>query len=434
VSVSIVIPTTMRRQTVEPVAAAAVRAVSPLDGEVILVPNGPTEGRRSPEIRSPRLRVLECPVPKQSVARNLGLREARNDVVLFTDDDCVLVPDWPLRLAQRLRSGDIAVATPLKNRRYGSVTTFLDYQRIYHPRPIDGSTVDYGLGASIGVRRDLVGHSFDDAMGPGDDVEFGCTLRDAGISIAYAPEAPAPLHLLPERLETITGRFIRYGTSNAKLFLRKGRPQFSIPHVTSLYSSVCRNEIAAPRRFEEIADPELRELFGSFELILVGSTLIGYLGEVGRILDRELINLDRDALDAGWNELERRLDEGFTRERDWGRLPVDFERWLTPREGRRPAFAAAVAENLSRNAGLTEEPRFDPDLDRHADEIARRADDVWHSANEILADLRQGRLPARADPIAWRLREAGIAFREGAQMIEIIAQGPVQPAPAPAIG
>ena len=109
----------MRRETVEPVAAAAVRAVSPLDGEVILVPNGPAEGRRSLEIRSSRLRVLECPVPKQSVARNLGLREARNDVVLFTYDDCVLVPDWPLRLARRLRSGDIAVATPLKNRRTG---------------------------------------------------------------------------------------------------------------------------------------------------------------------------------------------------------------------------------------------------------------------------------------------------------------------------
>lgn len=418
----------MRRATVAPVVEAAVAAVSSMEnGEVILVANGPAEGRRELGFRSPRLRLIECRVPRQSAARNLGLREAENDVVLFTDDDCLLAPEWPQHLARRLRGGDLAVATPLEMRRDGPVTTFLDYQRIFHPQPIDASTADYGLGASIGIRRDLVGSSFDAEMGPGDDVQFGRSLRDAGISTAYVTEAPPPIHLLPERLESLTGRFIRYGTSNAVLFLRKDRSAFSIPHATSLYSSLCRNDLATPRRFEEVADPDLRTMFALYELILLGCFLVGYLGRAGEILGREIIRVDDAALAEGWRRIERKLVGALDEDRDWERLPIDHALWLTPRHGKRPAFAAEVGENLTRNAALTEQPRLDPELDQCADEMARRADEVWLSANEILGELRDGQLVAQTDPIAWRLREVGVAFREGAQMIETIALGPVEP-------
>ncbi len=430
-SVSIVIPTTMKRETVAPVTEAAVTAVSSMeDGEVILVPNGATGGRRPLDFRSPRLRVLECPVPRQSAARNLGLSEARNDVVLFTDDDCLMTPEWPAVLAQRLHAGDAAVATRVDTRHRGPVTSFLDYQRIFHARPLDASSVEYALGASVGVRRDLIPTRFDTELGPGDDVQFGSSLRDAGFSIAYVTEAPPLIHLLPEGLETITARFVRYGTSNANLFLGKNRPEFSVPHATSLYSSLCRNALAAPRRFEEIPDPALRELFATYELILLGCFLVGYLGRAGQILGREILRTDHEALATGWLEIERRLEPASPPDRAWEPLPVSVERWFAPREGRRPALAAVVSENLRRNACLAEEARDEPELDAWADQSARRADGVWHGANEIWLELQEGRLPAEIERVASRLRAAGIAFREGGQMIETIAQGTLEPAVA----
>ena len=132
---------------------------------------------------------------------------------------------------------------------------------------------------------------------------------------------PPPIHLLPERLKSITARFVRYGTSNAVLFLRKDRPAFSIPYATSLYSSLCRNEVTTPRRFEEITDPDLRELFATYELMLLGSFLVGYLGEAGEILGREIIRADHEALATGWLEIERRLEKAFARDRDLAAAP-----------------------------------------------------------------------------------------------------------------
>jgi glycosyltransferase involved in cell wall biosynthesis len=428
-SVSVVIPTTMRRETVAPVAEAAVASVSELPGgEVILVANGPAEGRRPLDFQSSRLRVLECRVPRPSAARNTGMREARNDVVLLTDDDCVISPDWVGRLTERLRNGEVAVTTPMKTRREGPVTSFLDYQRIFHPRPIDAGSVELALGACIGVRRDLIGFSFDDDLESGDDAQFVARLRDAGLTMAYEAEATPPLHLVEEGIESLAGRFFRYGTSSANTLLRKDRPEISIPYALPLYSSLSQGRIASPRRFEEIADPSLQQAFAAYELVLLGSLLIGYLDQAGRILDREIIHPNREGLDAGWLAIERRLQNDFAWDGDWRRLPIDFERLLAPRATTPPALAPDVAGNLAQHAPLVVEPGADPDLDQGGEVIGRRSEEVWIVVNELWGDLTDGRLPAEEEAIAQRLREGGVPFREGVQTMETIALGPVSAA------
>ena len=431
-SASIVIPTTMQRESLAPVVEAAVAAVAGMpDGEVVVVANGPAEGRRAFELRSPRLRVVESPHRWTPAARNLGLREARNDIVLFTDDDCLVSPEWAERLTHRLRNGDASVTTPLRMRRDGPVTTFLDYQRIFHPRPIDASTVQFAIGACMAFRRDLVRFAFDEDLEAGDDAQFGARLRDAGISTRYEAEAPPPIHLVPERVDSVTGRFFRYGISNANALLRKDRPQYSIPFATPLYSSLCGAQFATPRRFEELTDPSLRQAFAALELMLVGSLLAGYLDQAGRILGREIIRLDRDGLDAGWLEIGGKLEKELAWDGDWQRLPIDYGPWLSPRRTSAPVLAADVADNLTRHAPLTSEAGPDPDLDRGADEITRKSEEVWATVNEAWGELREGRLPAREEAIAWRLRERGVDFRDGMQTMEAIALGPVQPEAEP---
>ena len=425
---SIVIPTTMRRDSVAPVVDAALAAVDPMPGgEVIVVANGPAGGRRSLELRSPALRVIECEIPRTAAARNLGLREAANDLVIFTDDDCLVSPEWVATVATRLHDQP-AVATPLKMRLDGPVTTFLDYQRIFDPRPIDAETVHFGIGASIGVRRDLIPALFDEDLKAGDDVQFGDRLRDAGIPTAYEDDAPAPLHLVPERLESVTERFFRYGASNAVVHFGKNRMQSAIPYAPKTYASLCSMQMTTPRRFEEISDPALRGAFATLDLCVVGCVLSGYLDAAGRLLGRALIRFDGDAFDAGWLEIERRLEEELSWEGDWHDLPVDFGPWLTPRQTSRPELAGAIAEHLKRTAALTAGAENHPDIDRGGDQVRRQADEVWTSVNGIWGEVREGAVAVDVDAIARRMRADGVSFREGMQTMETIAFGAVGPA------
>jgi glycosyltransferase involved in cell wall biosynthesis len=429
VSASIVIPTTMRRETVAPVVEAALRSVAALPGaEIIVVANGPSDGRRPLEIRSPSLRVLECQVPRTAAARNLGLREAANEAIIFTDDDCLISAEWVERVARRLHGGEASVATPLKMRRDGPVTSFLDYQRIFDPRPIDTDTVHFAIGASIAIRRDLIPGGFDEDLTAGDDVLFGASLLDAGIRTAYEADAPPPLHVVPERLESVTERFFRYGRSNAQVLFQKDRTQSSIPYAPRTYASLCRNQLTTPRRFEEIADQRVRDAFATLDLAVVACVLAGYLEAAGEALDRPLIRLDRQQFEDGWLEVERRLDQDFAWDGDWERIPVDYGRWLSPQPTSAPRLSAAIADHLNRTAPLAEQAESDPDLDRGGEEVQRRADQIWTAVNELWSEIRAGRMTASGDAVAARMRENGIAFREGMQTMEAIALGAIQPA------
>jgi hypothetical protein len=65
---------------------------------------------------------------------------------------------------------------------------------------------------------------------------------------------------------------------------------------------------------------------------------------------------------------------------------------------------------------------------RIAEQVGRRAEEVWRTSNAILEDLREGRLAAEEEPLEWRLRKEGIPFREGAQMIRRLRWGRSKPA------
>ena len=428
-SASIVIPTTLRRPTVSRCIASAVSAASRIEGaEVLVVANDEDPDGATPEL--PGARVIHSPRPGLAAARNLGFREARHDVVLFTDDDCLLPPDWCGRLADPMLAGEAAaVAAPLHVRRDGPITAFIDYQRIFYPPPVDSTTVGFPLGAGTGVRRALAP---DFVEGPantaGEDADFGCALVDAGHSILYVPDKPLATHLIPEEIESISRRFIWYGRGNAWLSLTKGRLQFSVPDVTSMYAAISRNELSTPRRFEEIDDDAIRELFAAYDLILLATYLVGFLEEAGRALGREIIRPDHDALDEGWREIDLRLPHDAVRGRDWTRLPTDLGRWTTAREGKEPDAARAIGENLAKHAGLLERTGPDARLDAWADGAARQGEATWARSNAIWQEARTAGRLVDVDELADRLRAAGIGFREGGQMIETISQGPLRPA------
>lgn len=105
ITVSFVIPTKNRPKGVRQ-AVTSVLAALPMDGEVIVVDDGSVLPAREilSDIKDPRLKCFENPGPYgPSAARNYGVSLAKADLLMFLDDDDLLVEDYCTRVMKRLR-------------------------------------------------------------------------------------------------------------------------------------------------------------------------------------------------------------------------------------------------------------------------------------------------------------------------------------------
>jgi glycosyltransferase involved in cell wall biosynthesis len=121
-----------------------------------------------------RLRVLRSPVKGKGVALNIGLAEARGSIVVCTDDDCVVPPDWiakmaaifPSRPSVAVAFGNVEAAP--HDPAAGFVPTYVRSGDRLVVSPLEKATAR-GIGACMAVRRDVVRGlgGFDPSFGPG---------------------------------------------------------------------------------------------------------------------------------------------------------------------------------------------------------------------------------------------------------------------------
>ena len=95
VPVSVLIPTIGRRNLLRS-CISSVFACDPPADEVLIVEQGNEASAQSlvDEVGPGRARVVSCDGRGVARATNLGLREARHDLVLVTHDDCTVRSDW----------------------------------------------------------------------------------------------------------------------------------------------------------------------------------------------------------------------------------------------------------------------------------------------------------------------------------------------------
>lgn len=109
--VSIIICTRNRCRSLDETLSSLLRCHPPQNFacELLVVDNGSSdETRQVVDARSSGwLKVDWIPEPRigQCYARNTGLKRARGDVVLFTDDDVVVPEDWILRMPRAILEG-----------------------------------------------------------------------------------------------------------------------------------------------------------------------------------------------------------------------------------------------------------------------------------------------------------------------------------------
>ncbi|WP_422745649.1 glycosyltransferase family 2 protein [Mycobacterium sp. WMMD1722] len=186
--------------------------------EVLIVDNNPASGLTRPVVEAYRgrsVRVVDAVGQGLSVARNVGLRDARHDIVAFTDDDVVIDRRWLRNLAHGFaRDERVAcvcgmvptseLVTPAQSyfdRRVGWAQRW--DPAVYDLRTPSGGGLfplevsEFGTGANFAVRRTVVTElgGFDEALGAGaptgsgEDVDIFLRIMVAGHLLVREPAA-----------------------------------------------------------------------------------------------------------------------------------------------------------------------------------------------------------------------------------------------------
>jgi hypothetical protein len=414
------------------VRAALHSAARTGDGaEVLVAVNGRD---RIPELdglpvpAAARLRVFDDPRRNVARARNVVLAEARNDTILFTDDDCVVPDEWCTQLSAALHEPGTAVACArVRTRVNGAVTAYADYQRIFDATPVGSDEVEMMVTANCGLRRDLIPSNIrfcEDLHWSGEDSDFGLALRAAGFRIRWLAD-PTPLaHGLSEDISEITDRFMRYGASGAVLLLRRHHDRAAVPGAHDWYRSLTREDFSTYRRFGELVDPAVRRTFVVYDYLMHASTIVGYLERLGELLDCRLVEIDRDGLARAWRDINERVlaqAPGI----DWRALDIDYRRMPDALDEPQPLLADVRAVLRRCAPPPTDQPRGDALVvlerglaDQVTDYLAR-----MEQVRAIWRGLGEGAGPGAGEPLTselldYRLRAAGFSFKVACAVVE----------------
>jgi glycosyltransferase involved in cell wall biosynthesis len=132
------------------------------------------------------IRIVEGDGGGPSKARNLGLAEARGNVIAFLDADDI----WPAdKLALQLER---LAREPSVDAVWGH-TRWFDRQHPAELRPADDARLADTLGVNVGagvLRRRAIDRlrGFDETLTYSEDVDFVLRLRDAGVPVTALPQ------------------------------------------------------------------------------------------------------------------------------------------------------------------------------------------------------------------------------------------------------
>jgi GT2 family glycosyltransferase len=215
VAITVVIPTIGRPDPLQR-CLETVTSCSPSAQEILVVDQSHASALAAVVSEFPGVRLVPSEGRGVARGRNDGLRAAANELVLVTDDDCTVLPDWvdaAWRLAQRYPN---AIVT-------GQVLPVGDPRAIpstkIDPLPRDLSALRRGgvlFGNNMLLPRGAVLElgGFDERFGPdeaAEDNEFCYRWLKAGKSLRYEPSLVVNHHdwRNPEELERLYVRYAR---------------------------------------------------------------------------------------------------------------------------------------------------------------------------------------------------------------------------------
>lgn len=143
--------------------------------------------------------------------RNLGVREARGDVIVFVDAGCHPTEKWLLHLLEPLRGGE-NVVTGISEDLGGKNRYELTFQELKIEYLRECATLNMAFRREV---FDAVG-GFDEKFAYGSDVDFSWRVNDVGYRIRRNPEAVVQLDWGTSRRQR--RRAYAYGKARARLY------------------------------------------------------------------------------------------------------------------------------------------------------------------------------------------------------------------------
>lgn len=195
---TIIIPTRNRKDFLKRCLAAAL-SQDYSDYEVIVIDNGSSDGTDE-MIRDafPKVRYfLQDKVPGPAATRNLGIRKALGEIIAFTDDDCIVPPNW---LQLQLKYYDDQQIAAVGGSQNSHQPNFYDkLQMAHYADELQGlqrvervSGWEGLITANMSVRREIFDRVglFDESFITGADPEFIGRVSRAGYAFIRDPDIP----------------------------------------------------------------------------------------------------------------------------------------------------------------------------------------------------------------------------------------------------
>ncbi len=196
--VSVIVPVYNRSRLIKSCVELLVRQKVDFDYELILVDDCSTDDTPSVldswQKRYPKLiRIITRQVNGGAgLARNTGIKEAKADIMAFTDSDCEAEPDWLDQLTRDLRSGKEMIALGKPAGLPGNIWQELQ-QESYNDWV--RNVVHDGYAQSFDTRNCALRKEVFKKVGLLSrirvlhDTDIGCRMLEAGYRICYVPEA-----------------------------------------------------------------------------------------------------------------------------------------------------------------------------------------------------------------------------------------------------
>jgi len=227
--VSVILPTLNRRESLRRVLESLFYQTYPEDKfEIIVIDGGSTDGTQNMvkdliEISPCELRYLKQENKGVAAARNLGIRNAKGEIIAFTDDDCMLSKEWLAALVHHFddpkvggvgsirealnKDNLLAEAWDLAYFRIGSLQEKYDFL----------NNSPFLCTSSAAIRFDALSElgGFDENLVSGEDVDLSRRVLEKGYKLVLEPSARVK-HEHPSSWRALVKQQLWFGKGDAQ--------------------------------------------------------------------------------------------------------------------------------------------------------------------------------------------------------------------------
>ncbi len=194
-SVSIIIPTFNGASRIGGCLRALLNQTEKQDAEILVVNDGSTDSTADVVSHYSGVRVITQSNAGPAAARNRGALEARGTIILFTDDDCVPMPEWVAAMIEPFEVPDVVGVKGVyrtRQRRLAARFVQIEYEDKYRLMA-DLPRIDFIDTYSAGFRRDrfleINGYDTSFPVACAEDVELSYRMSARGWTMKFVPMA-----------------------------------------------------------------------------------------------------------------------------------------------------------------------------------------------------------------------------------------------------